>query len=40
LALAVAKQAAILAYIDGFLAAAVGAFACLLLASWLRPRGV
>src|ERR1700730_5584369 len=40
LASAVAKQAAILAYIDGFLAAAVGAFACLLLASWLRPRGV
>jgi DHA2 family multidrug resistance protein len=40
LASAVAKQAAILAYIDGFLAAAVGAFACLLLVSWLRPRGV
>jgi DHA2 family multidrug resistance protein len=38
LASAVAKQAAILAYIDGFLAAAVGAFACLLLVSWLRPR--
>jgi DHA2 family multidrug resistance protein len=40
LASAVAKQAAILAYIDGFLAAAVGAFTCLLLVSWLRPRGV
>jgi DHA2 family multidrug resistance protein len=37
---AVAKQAAILAYIDGFLAAAVGAFACLLLVAWLRPRGL
>ena len=40
LASAVAKQAAILAYIDGFLAAAAGAFACLLLVSWLRPWGV
>jgi DHA2 family multidrug resistance protein len=35
---AVAKQAAVLSYIDGFLAAAIGAFACLLLAAWLRPR--
>ena len=36
---AVAKQAAVLSYIDGFLAAAVGAFVCLmftaLLAAWL-----
>jgi MFS transporter, DHA2 family, multidrug resistance protein len=35
---AVAKQAAVLSYIDGFLAAATGAFACLLLVAWLRPR--
>jgi DHA2 family multidrug resistance protein len=35
---AVAKQAAVLSYIDGFLAAAIGAFACLLLVAWLRPR--
>ncbi len=35
---AVAKQAAVLSYIDGFLASAVGAFACLLLVAWLRPR--
>ena len=34
----VAKQAAVLSYIDGFLAAAAGAFACLLLVAWLRPR--
>ena len=33
---AVAKQAAILSYIDGFLAAAVGAFICLLFAALLR----
>ena len=33
---AVAKQAAVLSYIDGFLAAAVGAFACLLLTALLR----
>ena len=38
LASAVAKQAAVLAYIDGFLAAAVGAFICLLLTSLLRRR--
>jgi DHA2 family multidrug resistance protein len=31
-------QAAVLSYIDGFLAAAAGAFACLLLVAWLRPR--
>jgi MFS transporter, DHA2 family, multidrug resistance protein len=35
---AIAKQAAVLSYIDGFLAAAAGAFACLLLVAWLRPR--
>jgi MFS transporter, DHA2 family, multidrug resistance protein len=35
---AVAKQAAVLSHIDGFLAAATGAFACLLLVAWLRPR--
>jgi DHA2 family multidrug resistance protein len=35
---AVAKQAAVLAYIDGFLAAAVGAFVCLVLTSFLRRR--
>jgi MFS transporter, DHA2 family, multidrug resistance protein len=35
---AIAKQAAVLSYIDGFLAAAIGAFACLLLVAWLRPR--
>ena len=33
---AVAKQAAVLSYIDGFLAAAVGAFVCLLVAALLR----
>ena len=33
---AVAKQAAVLSYIDGFLAAAVGAFVCLLLTTLLR----
>jgi MFS transporter, DHA2 family, multidrug resistance protein len=35
---AVAKQAAVLSYIDGFLASAAGAFACLLLVAWMRPR--
>jgi MFS transporter, DHA2 family, multidrug resistance protein len=35
---AVAKQAAVLSYIDGFLAAAVGAFVCLLLTALLRRR--
>jgi MFS transporter, DHA2 family, multidrug resistance protein len=33
---AVAKQAAVLSYIDGFLAAAVGALVCLMLAALLR----
>ena len=33
---AIAKQAAVLSYIDGFLAAAVGALACLLLTALLR----
>jgi MFS transporter, DHA2 family, multidrug resistance protein len=33
---AVAKQAAVLSYIDGFLAAAVGAFVCLVLTALLR----
>jgi DHA2 family multidrug resistance protein len=36
LASTVAKQAAVLAYIDGFLVAAVGAFVCLLLTALLR----
>ena len=36
LASAVAKQAAVLAYIDGFLAAAIGAYACLVLTALLR----
>ncbi len=36
LASAVAKQAAVLAYIDGFLAAAIGAYACLFLTALLR----
>ena len=36
LASTVAKQAAVLAYIDGFLAAAVGALVCLLLTALLR----
>jgi MFS transporter, DHA2 family, multidrug resistance protein len=36
LASTVAKQAAVLSYIDGFLAAAVGAFVCLLLTALLR----
>ncbi len=34
---AVARQAAVLAYIDGFAAAAAGAFLCILLAGWLTP---
>ena len=38
LASAIAKQAAVLAYIDGFLAAAVGALACLLFTALLRRR--
>jgi MFS transporter, DHA2 family, multidrug resistance protein len=38
LAAAVAKQAAVLSFIDGFLAAAAGAFACLLLTAMLRSR--
>jgi DHA2 family multidrug resistance protein len=33
---AVAQQAAVLSYIDGFLAATVGAFVCLLLVSLVR----
>jgi DHA2 family multidrug resistance protein len=33
---AVAKQAAVLSYIDGFLAAAVGALVCLMLTALLR----
>jgi MFS transporter, DHA2 family, multidrug resistance protein len=36
LASAVAKQAAVLSYIDGFLAAAIGAFACLIFTAFLR----
>jgi DHA2 family multidrug resistance protein len=36
LANAVAQQAAVLSYIDGFLAAAAGAFVCLLLAAVVR----
>jgi MFS transporter, DHA2 family, multidrug resistance protein len=36
LASTVAKQASVLAYIDGFLAAAVGAFVCLVLTAFLR----
>ncbi|QJP16834.1 multidrug efflux MFS transporter [Starkeya sp. ORNL1] len=38
LASAIAKQAAVLAYIDGFLAAAAGAFVCLLLTAALPAR--
>jgi DHA2 family multidrug resistance protein len=38
LASTVAKQAAVLSYIDGFLAAAVGAFGCLMLTALLRRR--
>jgi MFS transporter, DHA2 family, multidrug resistance protein len=38
LASAVAKQAAVLSYIDGFLAAAIGAYACLFLTALLRRR--
>ncbi len=37
LAASVAQQASVLAYIDGFLAAAAGAFVCLLLVAYLRP---
>ena len=37
LSAAVAKQAAVLSFIDGFLAAALGAYACLLLTALLRP---
>ena len=33
---AVAQQAAVLSYIDGFLAAALGAFVCLLFTALLR----
>jgi DHA2 family multidrug resistance protein len=40
LASAVAKQAAVLSYIDGFLAAATGAFACMLLVAWLQRRTI
>ena len=36
LASAVAKQAAVLSYIDGFLAAAIGAYVCLFLTAMLR----
>ncbi|PWT87316.1 MAG: hypothetical protein C5B56_10645 [Proteobacteria bacterium] len=35
---AVAQQAAVLSYIDGFLAAAAGAFVCLLLVALIRRR--
>jgi DHA2 family multidrug resistance protein len=38
LASAVAKQAAVLSYIDGFLAAAVGAYLCLFFTAILRRR--
>lgn len=34
---AVARQAAVLSYSDGFAAAAVGAFVCIVLAGWLTP---
>jgi DHA2 family multidrug resistance protein len=37
LSAAVAKQAAVLSFIDGFLAAAAGAYACLLLTAILHP---
>jgi DHA2 family multidrug resistance protein len=37
LATTVAQQAAVLSYIDGFLAAGFGAFVCLILAALLRP---
>jgi MFS transporter, DHA2 family, multidrug resistance protein len=36
LASAVAQQAAVLSYIDGFMAAAAGAFVCLLLVALMR----
>ena len=35
---AIAQQAAVLSYIDGFLAAAAGAFVCLLLTALIRRR--
>ncbi len=35
---AVAKQAAVLSYIDGFLAAAIGAYVCLFFTTFLRRR--
>jgi DHA2 family multidrug resistance protein len=38
LANAVAQQAAVLSYIDGFFAAAIGAFVCLLLTAAIRRR--
>ena len=38
LASAVAKQAAVLSYIDGFLAAAIGAYVCLFFTAMLRRR--
>ena len=38
LASAVAKQAAVLSYIDGFLAAAIGAYVCLFFTAFLRRR--
>jgi DHA2 family multidrug resistance protein len=37
LATTVAQQAAVLSYIDGFMAAAAGAFVCLLLVAVMRP---
>jgi DHA2 family multidrug resistance protein len=37
LAASVAQQASVLAYIDGFLAAAIGSFVCLVLAATMRP---
>jgi MFS transporter, DHA2 family, multidrug resistance protein len=37
LATAVLQQASVLSYIDGFLAAAVGAFVCLILVAAMRP---
>ena len=40
LSVAVAKQAAVLSFIDGFLAAAAGAYACLLLTAVLQPPSV
>jgi DHA2 family multidrug resistance protein len=37
LATTVAQQASVLSYIDGFIAAAIGAFICLLLVAAMRP---